>query len=185
MILDLIFIVLLLLFMLRGYRKGVVIALFSALAIILGVLAALKLSGTLSMLLLDTGGVSGRWVPLVSYALVFLIVLWLIKLIAGMLQKSLEFMALGWANRLAGALLYGFLVCFAFSAVLWIMVKMAMLQPETQMSSRIFPLLAPLAPALYDWIGQAIPIARSAFQDLEQFFDHLNETLPEHVGPDR
>jgi membrane protein required for colicin V production len=71
MIIDAIFLICLLIFLIRGYSKGVVVALFSVLAIILGVIGALKLSGTLASLLFQNGEKGGRWVPFVSYIIVY------------------------------------------------------------------------------------------------------------------
>lgn len=184
MIIDLLFLIVLLVFMLRGYRKGLILSLFSVVAIFIGIAAALKLSGSVAERLFDADSSWSRWAPLLSYVIVFFIVIWLVKIAGTLLQKSFEAVTLGWVNRLTGALLHGFLVCFVFSTLLWLLAQMGVLHPEAQSHSRVFSLLTPLAPALFDWVGKVIPLLREVFQDLEHFFDHLNEKLPGDVGVD-
>lgn len=181
MIIDAIFLVCLLIFFIRGYSKGVVVALFSVLAIVLGVIGALKLSGTLALLLFDGGEKGGRWVPFVSYIIVFMLIVWVVRLGAKLIQRSFEAVALGWANRLAGALMYGFLLSFIFSSLLWLFNQMGIINPETRSASYVYPVVAPLAPRVFSLIGAVLPFARHIFDDLSRFFDQVNQNLPDVV----
>jgi membrane protein required for colicin V production len=181
MIIDAIFCICLLIFLIKGYNKGVVVALFSVLAIILGTMGALKLSGTIANLLFDHGEKGGRWVPFVSYLLAFILIVWLVRLGAKLIQRTMEAVALGWVNRLAGAVLYMFLVCFVFSAVLWLFNKMAVLNPETKSNSIVYPFVEPLAPKVFALMGTILPFAKHIFSDLSAFFDNVNQKLP-NVG---
>lgn len=179
MIIDAIFLICLLIFLIRGYSKGVVVALFSVLAIVLGVLGALKLSGTLASLLFQDGEKGGRWVPFVSYIIVFFLIVWLVRLGARLIQKSFEAVALGWINRMAGALLYAFLISFVFSSILWLFNQMNIIKPETISSSYVYGVIEPLAPKVFSLIGTVLPFAKHIFEDLSQFFDHVNQKLPD------
>lgn len=179
MIIDAIFLICVLIFLIRGYSKGVVVALFSVLAIILGVIGALKLSGTLASLLFQDGEKGGRWVPFVSYIIVFFLIVWLVRLGAKLIQKSFEAVALGWINRLAGALLYAFLISFVFSSMLWLFNQMGVIKPETKSDSYVYETIEPLAPKVFSLIGTVLPFARHIFEDLSGFFDHVNQKLPD------
>lgn len=184
MIIDAIFLVCLIVFLIRGYSKGVVVALFSVLAIILGVLGALKLSGTLASLLFQDGEKGGRWVPFVSYAIVFFLIVWLVRLGARLIQRSFEAVALGWVNRMAGAVLYAFLVSFVFSSILWLFNQMGVIKPETKEASYVYHIIEPLAPKVFALIGTVLPFAKHIFEDLSGFFDRVNQKLPD-VGSHR
>ena len=179
MIIDAIFLICLLIFVIRGYSKGVVVALFSVLAIILGVIGALKLSGTLASLLFQDGEKGGRWVPFVSYIIVFFLIVWLVRLGAKLIQKSFEAVALGWVNRLTGALLYAFLISFVFSSVLWLFNQMGIIKPETISDSYVYETIEPLAPKVFSLIGTVLPFAKHIFEDLSGFFDNVNQKLPD------
>ncbi|RYZ55675.1 MAG: CvpA family protein [Sphingobacteriales bacterium] len=184
MIIDAIFLVCLLIFLVRGYHKGVVVAIFSVLALFLGVLGALKLSGTIAALLFDNGEKGGRWVPLLSYIIVFVLIVWLVRLGARFIQKSMDAVALGWINRLAGGLLYAFLVCVVFSSLLWLCNKTGMLRPETRDASYVYAYIEPLAPKVFAAAGAVLPFAKHVFEDLSGFFDNVNQRLP-NVGSPR
>ncbi|HMW27400.1 MAG TPA: CvpA family protein, partial [Ferruginibacter sp.] len=66
MLIDLAFGVLMLLAIFKGYQKGFVIAVFSLLAFIIGLAAALKLSTVVAAYLHDSTSISVRWLPLVA-----------------------------------------------------------------------------------------------------------------------
>jgi len=182
MIIDLVYVILLCVFLFRGYRRGLVIALFSAVAIVVGILGALKLSKTFAYILARETPSLARWAPLITYIAIFFLLVGLIRLGARFLQKSLELVALGFFNRLAGAVLYGCLISFIYSGFLWICFKMQLFRPETIAGSKIFPVLEPLAPKLASLIGKLIPFVQTLFGDLNHFFDQLNQKLPGYVG---
>ena len=78
MLIDLAFGVLMVLAIFKGYQKGFVIAVFSLLAFIIGLAAALKLSTVVAAYLHDSTSISVRWLPLVAFLLVFLVVVILV-----------------------------------------------------------------------------------------------------------
>jgi len=182
MILDAVYLISLLVFLIRGYSKGLVVALFSVAAVVLGAVGALKLSGTVADQLFEGGAKGGRWAPLLSYLLVFVLIVWLVRLGARLVQRSLETVAMGWANRLAGALLYGFLISFVFSSLLWLLGRMYLIRPETAADSFSYRWLEPLAPRVFAAIGVLLPFAKDIFENLGAFFDTVNQHIPAHVG---
>lgn len=179
MIIDAIFCISLLIFLIKGYSKGVVVALFSVLAIVFGVLGALKLSGSLASLLFDHGEKGGRWAPFLSYLIVFILIVWLVRLGAKLVQRSMEAVALGWINRIGGAVLYLFMVCFVFSSILWLFNQMAVINPETKEDSKVYSFIEPVAPKVFGVIGTVMPFAKHIFSDLAAFFDNVNQRLPD------
>lgn len=165
------------LFLFRGYRKGLVIALFSVIAVVVGIAGAIKLSKVTGELLFSRSPVAAHWAPVITYILVFCILAWLVSMLGRILERSLELAALGWLNRLCGALLSGFLLSFVFSGFLWIWSRMQLLRPETLAASRLFPVLEPLAPKVFTLAGAILPGIKDAFQELNLFFDQVNQKL--------
>ena len=90
MLIDLIFAVILVLAILKGYQRGLVIGLFSLVAVIIGLAAAMKLSTVVAGYIGKAVKVSEEWLPIVSFAVVFLIVLLLIRLGARAIEKAIE-----------------------------------------------------------------------------------------------
>ncbi len=182
MILDVIGIILILLFFIRGYIKGIILAAFSVLAILLGILCALKLSHTLAAWMLEKGYVSTGWVQILSYILLFIVVVLVVRLIAKLIEKAVEGMMLGIVNKILGGLLYAFLGAVFWSSLLWIGSHMHIIAPETIAASKTFSSLSRIAPWFFEQAGKMLPFAKDTFSNLEHFFDTVNQKIPEHVG---
>jgi len=186
MILDIIFLIVLFLFLVKGYRKGLVLAICSLLAIVLGVIGALKLSGTVGQLLFaDKNGAMVRWVPLVTYLLLFILIVWIVRLLASFIERSMKVVLLGWANKLSGAIVYGLIVCFVWSTFLWLGNKINAINSETRAASYTYEHVEPLAPRFFSVTGKVLPFVRSVYQDMDSFYDRLNQDISGHVGTDR
>src|SRR3982751_1020087 len=106
MIIDIIVIGLMIMAIFKGIQRGFIVALFSMIAFVVGLIAAVKLSTVVAAWLDDSINVSARWLPFLAFMLVFIVVVLLVRLLAALLQSTLELAMLGWANRLAGVLLY-------------------------------------------------------------------------------
>src|SRR5678815_1005879 len=120
MIIDIIFVILIVLALLQGYRRGLIVAVFSLVSIIVGLAAAIKLSAVVASHLGDTVKVSDKWLPVISFAIVFIVVVLLIRLGARAIQKLTEALMLGWLNRLGGIILYAVIYICLFSVLLFL-----------------------------------------------------------------
>ena len=185
MTLDVIGVTLLIIFFIRGYMKGIIVAAFSVLAILLGALCALKLSHLFATWLLEKGWVTSGWAQLLSYIVLFIGVMLLVRLIGKAIQSSLEAVMLGLVNKIIGGLLYAFVTAVLWSSLLWIGTKMGLISPETIAASKTYTYFEPVAPWVYANIGRVLPFAKDIFSDLQQFFDSVNQVGPEHVGTPR
>jgi membrane protein required for colicin V production len=174
---DLIFAVLMILAIVKGYRKGFIIALFSILAFIAGLAAAIKLSATVAVYLEHSTSVSSKWLPIISFVLVFLLVVLLVQLGAKLIEKTFELALLGWLNRLFGILLYMILYTLIFSVFLFYAEKMHLFDPATISASTTYPFVQPLGPKVINSIGQLIPIFKGMFTQLESFFEGISHKI--------
>src|SRR2546423_540560 len=100
MLIDIIALVLLILSLFKGLRKGLIIAIFSFLAFIIGLAAALKLSAIVADYLGSSTNISHRWLPVLAFIAVFIIVALLVRLGAKMLEGVIAMAMLGWLNRI-------------------------------------------------------------------------------------
>lgn len=100
-----IFIVLLLLFAIwRGFKKGLIVELFTLLAVFAGLYAAVHFSDYISIKLKEDAGWDWEYVPIVAYAFCFLAVGAMVYFGGKMLEKVIKVVQLGLVNRMAGAL---------------------------------------------------------------------------------
>ena len=182
MVLDIIAILLIIIFFIRGYMKGIIVAVFSVLAIVLGIICALKLSELLATWLFEKGFVTTGWAQIISYIILFVGVVWIVRLIAKAIEKSMEAVMLGWVNKALGGLFFAFIAVMAWSTLLWLGNEMKVIAPEQIAKSKTYEYIAPLAPMVADKVGVLWPMAKDVFTDLEDFFKHVNENIPEHVG---
>lgn len=183
MMFDLIFCTALAVFLFKGYRKGIVFAICSFLGILLGVMGALKLSGVVALhLFKDSNGAMAKWAPTLTYLILFILIVWLVRMVGSIVEKSMKTLMLGWFNKLAGALVYGLMIAFIWSSFLWLGSKVSLLNDDTLASSVTAPYILPLAPKMIDGIGAVLPFAKSIFGDIGGFYDSLNDKLTTHVG---
>ena len=170
MLIDIIFIILLIIAAVKGFSRGLIAGLFSFLAIIIGLAAAMKLSIVVSGWLQNSTNIAKQWLPFVSFAIVMIVVIILVRLGAKLIQKGVEFAMLGWLNKLGGVILYAFLFTTVFSIVLFYAVQMNIIKTETIQASRTYAYIQPFGPKALDLLGSVIPIFKNLFVDLENFF---------------
>lgn len=174
MIIDFISIGLLVLSIIKGLRNGLIVAVFSLLAFIIGLAAALKLSALVAEYLEASTNISQRWLPLLAFILVFFIVALLVRMGARAIEHGLRMVMLGWLNKIGGFIFYFLLYFFIYSIVLFYASQLHIIKPETSQVSVTYPLIYPLAPTVMEVLGSILPFFKNMFAELENFFDHLS-----------
>ncbi|MEO7444022.1 MAG: CvpA family protein [Ferruginibacter sp.] len=177
MFIDVVFILLMVWAIIKGLRKGLIVALFSFLAFFVGLAAALKLSTVVAARLGSASGESSRFLPLLSFILVFLAVAFLVSLAGRLLQKTFEVAMLGWANRIGGIIFYILLYSMTFSILLFYISQLHLISAETQSTSIFYGYLQPLAPAVMNALGKIIPFFSNMFTQLQGFFQQHSGKL--------
>jgi membrane protein required for colicin V production len=173
MIIDIIFFILLVLAVIKGFSRGFVVALFSFFAIIIGVAAAMKLSYIVASWLQQSFGVHGAWLPVLSFGIVLISVVLLVRWVANLIQAALDITMLGWLNKLGGIILYLFIYLFVYSIGLFYLTKTGFIGPQTIAGSHTFNFVEPFGIKAIDIVGNIIPIFKNIFQQLSDFFESL------------
>ena len=88
----------------RGFTKGLIIELASLLALILGIYGALHFSSFTFEFLSDYVEIKTVYLHLASYGLTFLIIVMVISLTGKALTMLIKLVALGFINRMMGAI---------------------------------------------------------------------------------
>jgi membrane protein required for colicin V production len=173
MIIDIAFVIVMILAIFKGLGKGLILGIFSLLAFIIGLAAALKLSVVVVGWLKDSAGSLSKWLPLISFILVFIAVVFLVNLAARAIKKTMQFAMLGWLDSLGGMILYLAIYTIIFSVFLFFADKLFLIQPATIHDSKIYPYVAPWGPKVIDNLGNIIPIFKDMFTQLQDFFGNL------------
>ena len=171
MFIDIICLLLLIWAVFKGLRNGLVVAVFSFLAFVIGLAAALKLSTIAAAYIGSNTNISQRWLPFIAFAAVFLIVVLLVRLGAKAIEGLLTMAMLGWANRLGGVILYALIYLFIFSVILFYAAQLHLLKPETLQASVTYPYLQPLGPKIINALSYVIPWFKNMFDELGRFFE--------------
>ena len=177
MLIDFTFAALLILALIKGYQKGFIIAVFSIIAFILGLAAALKLSTAVAGYLKESISVSAKWLPFIAFALVFLIVIILVRLGAKLIEKTFQAVMLGWLNRIGGIVLYAALYLIILSIFIFYAEKLQLLQPAAVESSQTYHFIQPWGPKVMDNFGRLIPVFKDMFTELGDFFNSLSNKI--------
>ena len=173
MIIDLVFIILLVLSVVKGISRGLIVAVFSFLAIIIGLAAAMKLSYIVANWLQDSFNTGKQWLPVLSFLIVMIGVILLVRWVANLIQAAVNFSMLGWLNRLGGVAFYLLLYVSVYSILLFYLTKMSLIKPGTLASSYTYSFIEPLGPKAISLLGSVIPLFKNLFQQLSDFFDNV------------
>jgi len=144
--------------LIRGLIKGFVVEIAGVVALIIGVLGAFKFASSFAIFIDSYIDLDPKIIQGVSFLLLFIAIVYGISLLAKMLTKTLQIIALGFLNRFAGGV---------FGLIKWTVILCAMVLAFGQIESVItilpqsfteksiaYPLLIDLSNFLFDWIFQ-------------------------------
>jgi membrane protein required for colicin V production len=142
--------------LIRGLVKGFIIEISGVLALVLGVFGALQFATGVTYLIKDWIALDSRLIQGISFLLLFIAITYGISLLAKMLTKTLQIVALGLFNRLAGGL---------FGLIKWTLILTAIvllfnqvdrvlsIVPEAFLAESIsHPILLEFSGILFEWI---------------------------------
>jgi membrane protein required for colicin V production len=116
--------------------------------------------------------------PIISFAVVFIAVVLLIRLGANAIEKLVQAVTLGWLNKLGGILLYLAIYITIFSVIIFYLEQAGIIRAETISGSVSYSFVQPWGPAVINGMGTFIPFFRDMFTELEQFFDSVSKGIP-------
>ena len=177
MLIDFTFAALLILAIIKGYQKGLIFAIFSIIAFIIGLAAALKLSAVVAAYLKESVSVSAKWLPFIAFALIFFLVVILVRLGGKLIEKTFQAVMLGWVNRIGGILLYAALYLIILSIFIFYAEKLRLLQPAAIQSSQTYNFIQPWGPVVMDNFGRLLPVFKDMFAELGDFFNSLSNKI--------
>ncbi len=178
MLIDIIYAFVLLMSIFKGYSKGLVLGIFSVIAIFIGLAAALKLSVVVANYLKGDADSSSKWIPIISFILVLVVVILIVGLISRVIKQTIQFAMLGWLDSLLGIVLYIILNTIIYSVILFYAQKVMILQPAVIADSVTYPYIAPWGPRLINNLGAIIPVFKNMFSELEHFFEGIARKHP-------
>lgn len=165
--------------MIYGLRRGLIVAVFSLAALVTGLAAAMKLSAVVASYIGKSVSAADVWLPVISFAIVFIIVYLLVRWAALIIEKTVKMTMLGWLNKLGGVFFYFVLFTTIYSVILFYTIQTGIIKPETKNKSITYSFIQPWGPKAINGLGTALPFFRNIFSDLENYFGNLSEQIPE------
>ncbi len=157
--------------------KGLIAGIFSFFGFMIGLAAALKLSAVVAHHLENSTGTTAKWLPVISFVLVFFVVALLVTLAAGIIKRAMSFAMLGWVDKIGGIVFYIIIYTVIFSVILFFAEKTFLIKPETIASSFVHEYVAPWGPKVINNLGKIIPIFKGIFTELQNFFEKLGNNI--------
>lgn len=155
---DIVILVVLLFFLIRGLIKGFFIELASVLALILGIWGALRFSGFVGNKLTELFDLTTQWLGLISFAVTFVLIVIGVHFVAILVDKLFSAIALGWLVKILGAVLGVIKALILVSVVLVFLntvnERVTFLPPDKVQDSLLYRPVAQIAPAIFPMIAK-------------------------------
>lgn len=168
MIIDIICGILILLAFFNGYKKGIIDAVLSIFAIVLGIIIALNFSTIVTSWLIENFNLPTFILPALSFILVIIVVILALKLVANLAEKILKTVMLNFVNKLAGGIVWSLLATVILSLLLFFVNKTGIFTESLISESFALKTLLPLAPTFLELISALIPKMKESFLQLNQ-----------------
>ncbi len=160
----------------NGFKKGFVLEIASLLALILAVIGGFHFLHWGMALLTEQFQLTGRFLPVVAFLLIFIGIVLLVNLLGKILRKVIHMAFLGSVDRLAGAALGALKFVFFFSVLIWAFQVFGLAVPQhLQDDSFLYPYVVSVAPATVDMFGFVIPATTNLMNDISAL---LNTPAP-------
>ena len=155
---DAVILIILILAAIRGFINGLVKEVASLAALVLGIWGAIKFSDFTAAKLYDYFDLTGKYVGIVAFIITFLIIVIVIHFIGMLVDKLMEAVSLGFANRLLG-IVFGMLKSVLILSVLFTVLNAIdshhhFLPREKTEQSALFNPISDIAPAIFPIIGE-------------------------------
>ncbi|WP_194776633.1 CvpA family protein [Pararhodonellum marinum] len=172
--LDILIVIILALGAYSGYQKGLFIGVLSILAFFIGLLLAFKFMDWGTAFLAERVENLTYMLPLVSFMVIFLGVVILLRILAFLVKKTLDLTILGTFDNFAGAIL-GFLKwAFMVSLLIWITGSFQIEIPYLDKSeSKLYPVVEPIAPLVISFLDSFSPVIQESVNSIR---DLINQT---------
>ena len=170
-VLDLIFIIPLCYGAYRGYQKGLVIEIIGVIAFIIALVIGFKFLGYgMNMLAPAIGeSLANRFLPYLSFSIIFFPTIFLINKLGWMLRRALRFTILGTIDGFAGALVGVFTWVFGISTFLWLITAIGVNLPEKLTKDSItYPIVVKVAPNVISKVSDWIPAGGNLIKQLTE-----------------
>lgn len=146
---------------LQGLRNGLIKAILSFFSFFIGLIFAYQLAGWVASVLKQYTKIESHWLPFISFIIVLLVVLFLIRWVSGLLQQTADLLMLGWLNKLLGIVLYGFIYFTIWSALVYFLQILGVLEAEKMKDAYSYSYLQKWWPYCMEKMSHWLPFIKT------------------------
>ena len=168
--LDIIIAIVLLLFGLKGLRKGLIIEVVTLVAFGVGIYGAMHFSDFTAAHMQDFMEIDPNYLNTIAFVLTFIILVVLVNLIGRLISKAIKSLNLGFFDKLGGFLfgiIKGVLLCSVLLMVLNNFQLLGVLKPEVKEKSKLYPYIEQTVPYVYRGFDLVKDYAKEVLPDQE------------------
>lgn len=166
-LLDIILLVPLLLIAVRGFMTGLVKQILGIAGLFLAIYITFNYMSSVSNLF-TTWIESRDTAVLLAAIFLFVATMIIVNLLASWIDSLVSFIQLNFINRTAGFLFGAFYASVILSVAMLLLSGFDIPNEEMREQSVIYPIILPVAPAMYDAFASLWPEARSFIETIEQ-----------------
>lgn len=156
----------------KGYRRGLVLEVASLLAFVLAVVGGLSLLSAAVPLVRHYVGDAFGMLPLVSFALVFVAIMWGVHLLGGLLKTAVHLTPLGVLDNLLGGLAGVAKWVLGLSLLLHGtgLAGLRLFSPGLVAGSQVLPIVQQATPMALELTGYVLPFAQDLLARMRTAF---------------
>ncbi|HEB61642.1 MAG TPA: CvpA family protein [Bacteroidetes bacterium] len=158
-----------------GYSRGIIKTVFAVFSILIGVLAAVKLSPFTIALLEKIINIHPGLTFVLGFALTFIVILIVIRFIGKKLEDILKFAQINFLNKILGGGIMAILLIVFYSYALWGIDTLQLLSDNNKDSSVSYGYLEALPSKTDETIAKFRPYFEEFWNKMIDTFDQIKE----------
>lgn len=158
----------------RGWKKGLIWALGSLVAVVIGAMVSLQLGHHLANYLISNHWLVSSHTLLISFVMVFIIVMLVFSFLLSFLEQLMDLMFLGWVNKIGGAVLYVVFMAFVLSLVFWLSNNAGIISGHMKNQSKFYQRIKNFGPMVIKQASDHIPFCENIYYEADQFSHHIS-----------
>lgn len=159
----------------KGFTKGIILEAATLIALGLAIWGAVKFHDFVTVWMRESLNWTSKYMPVISFALIFIGVLVLVFAIAKLLEKIIKAVALGFLNKLAGGvfgiLKFGLILSVVIFLLNAIEKNYSFIPPDIKNKS-----------VLYEPVGKIAPLIIPGLKDSKLNKKSLKQSIQEAIG---
>ena len=182
---DIVILIILILFGLRGVFRGIILEIFTLLGLIVAYIVAVREMSTVSGWIDKYLNLPDLVITSLAFLLIFLIIGFLFRWVARLLQTMAKWTIIRWIDK-GGGILFGLFKGAIVSSLLIMLMSVLPFVPEIEKeceSSLLWRPVKSVAPAVFNFIIHTFPEAKTFYEEVQEGFRQKARPL-QHVLPD-